>query len=82
VISIRTELINSKHLKLKISDNGIGLPEDFGSKRSRSLGIKLIRGLSADMDAKLLIESKNGTSITLDLNISEIFMGNKDFSLV
>jgi two-component sensor histidine kinase len=81
VISIKTELIDSEHLKLTISDNGIGLPGDFDSKRSRSLGIKLIRGLSADMDAKLLIESKNGTSITLDLNISGIYMGNKDFSL-
>jgi two-component sensor histidine kinase len=81
VISIKTELIDSEHLKLTISDNGIGLPEDLGSSKSRSLGIKLIRGLSADMDAKLLIENKNGTSITLDLNISGIYMGNKDFSL-
>jgi two-component sensor histidine kinase len=81
VISIKTELIDSEHLKLTISDNGIGLPEDFGSSKSRSLGIKLIRGLSADMDAILLIENKNGTSITLDLNISGIYAGSKDFSL-
>jgi two-component sensor histidine kinase len=81
VISIKTELIDSEHLKLIISDNGIGLPEDYGSGKSRSLGIKLIRGLSADMDGKLFIESKNGTSISLDLNISGVYMGNKDFSL-
>ena len=81
VISIRTELMDSEHLKLTISDNGIGLPEDFGSSKSRSLGIKLIRGLSADMDAILLIENKNGTSITLDLNISGIYIDNKDFIL-
>jgi two-component system, sensor histidine kinase PdtaS len=73
VISIRTELLNSTHLKLTIADNGVGLPEDFGLNKVRSLGISLIRGLSADMDAQLLIENRSGTCITLDFTIPDSY---------
>jgi two-component sensor histidine kinase len=71
VISIKTELLDSNRLKLTISDNGVGLPEDFSGNMSRSLGINHIRGLSADMDATLLIENRNGTFITLESDIKQ-----------
>lgn len=81
VISIKMVLFDGNHLKLMISDNGIGLPADFGASRKQSLGIKLIRGLSADMDAKLVIENQGGTHITLDFNISATYTGDKYVSL-
>lgn len=54
-------------IHLSISDNGIGLPEDLDQRNINSLGMKLMAGLSNDIDADFTIESKQGTTIRLVL---------------
>jgi two-component sensor histidine kinase/tetratricopeptide (TPR) repeat protein len=50
---------------LVISDNGVGLPEDFHSKAS-SFGLMLMKGLSEEMSGEFEISSTNdGTVITV-----------------
>lgn len=55
---------NTRNL-LRITDNGIGLPEGFDNEQSNTLGMTLMKGLSTQMDGDLVIESKNGLSISL-----------------
>lgn len=68
-ISLKTE--DHKNYILIIQDNGIGLPADFDPYNNPSLGIKLMHGLSADIDGKFLITNANGTKITLKFIFNE-----------
>ncbi len=68
-ISLKTEE-NNKYV-LIIRDNGIGLSPDFDPYNNPSLGIKLMHGLSADIDGKFLITNANGTKITLEFIFNE-----------
>ena len=50
---------------LKIKDNGIGLPAGANEGKSNTLGMTLMKGLSSQMDAELLMENDNGLTISL-----------------
>ncbi|MGQ7856757.1 tetratricopeptide repeat-containing sensor histidine kinase [Pedobacter sp. WC2501] len=65
------------HYQLLIKDNGIGLPADFDYEQSNTLGIILMKGLSAQIDGVFTMESKDGVSLHL------IFMNkNEDLFLL
>lgn len=64
-ISIRMRQLADARIELVIADNGRGLPADFDSKRSSSLGMKLMRGLTGDINGIFTIESGHGTTITI-----------------
>ncbi len=51
---------------LNIKDNGVGLPALFDPASQSSMGMKLMRGLSGDLDANLQLNNNNGTEIRLD----------------
>jgi two-component sensor histidine kinase len=48
---------------LKIADNGIGLPPQWDRNTLKSLGIKLMQGLTDDLGGRFSIESHNGTIV-------------------
>ncbi|MBL7818326.1 MAG: hypothetical protein JNL70_25160 [Saprospiraceae bacterium] len=48
---------NEKDLYLCVSDNGVGLPEDFDIQKTNSLGMNLVRGLVRQMNGKLKFRS-------------------------
>ncbi|SEJ59882.1 Two-component sensor histidine kinase, contains HisKA and HATPase domains [Dyadobacter sp. SG02] len=52
---------------LSISDDGVGLPKDLNWLNINSLGMKLMTGLSDDINARFTIESNQGTTISLVL---------------
>ena len=53
------------HYLLTISDNGIGMPGHIKNKKSGSLGMSLMAGLSEDLDGTFSIENNNGTLIKI-----------------
>ncbi|HTI93501.1 MAG TPA: histidine kinase dimerization/phosphoacceptor domain -containing protein [Puia sp.] len=61
-----------KGVSLTIADNGIGINLNDDPLKWGSLGLKMIRGLSQDLEASLDISNVNGTRITIqfttDLN--------------
>jgi two-component sensor histidine kinase/HAMP domain-containing protein len=61
--------INSKKndnlVVFEIIDNGIGLPQDFDIEKSESLGLKLVKSLTHQINGKLNIESNAGTKFTI-----------------
>jgi two-component sensor histidine kinase len=48
-----------EQVKLEIRDNGIGLPLDLDWEKNNSLGLRLVRLLSQQLDAEI---SVNGNS--------------------
>ncbi len=51
--------------QLTISDNGVGLPENFDLSQSRSLGMTLLHGFSGQLGGQLSITSPPGLIINL-----------------
>lgn len=67
---IRISFICSKtHFCMKISDNGIGLPETIKTEEFESLGIQLIGALSDQLSAELKILRENGLGYELRFRI-------------
>ncbi|MBE9461676.1 histidine kinase dimerization/phosphoacceptor domain -containing protein [Dyadobacter subterraneus] len=56
------------HYRLMVSDNGCGLPDGFDETKSDSLGFKLMRGLSKEIDAEFFVSSGKGTRIIIALS--------------
>jgi len=61
-------------MTLEISDNGIGMPLNTLTTKPESLGLKLIKGLTLDINGEISFESGSGTRIFIsfegdDLNI-------------
>lgn len=71
IISISLKADSEDNYTLIIQDNGIGLPDGFDPYNNPSLGIKLMHGLSADIEGKFLISNLNGTKITLAFTFNE-----------
>lgn len=70
IISISMK-VNNKDVVLKLSDNGVGLPKDFNVSQLNSLGTKLIKVLTDQIDGILEVESVEGTAYTLRFSESE-----------
>jgi PAS domain S-box-containing protein len=59
---IELRSVDEKHLALRVCDDGIGLPEDFETRRKESLGLQLATDLSRQIGGTLEIERGLGTS--------------------
>nr|MDZ8042288.1 PAS domain S-box protein [Nostoc sp. CreGUA01] len=57
-------------LILIIRDNGIGLPENFDTKKAKTLGITLVQGLVKQLRGKLEINSHQGTQFKISFTNS------------
>lgn len=66
VITVILRQISGSMLELLIQDNGTGLPDHAVPSGNSSLGMKLINGLSTDLEATLCIENDNGLRISLE----------------
>jgi two-component sensor histidine kinase len=64
-INITLKYHDSDHLLVQVSDNGIGIPEDFDFGNTPSLGLQLVQLLSEQISAKLTIQRSNPTRFTL-----------------
>ncbi|HTP64441.1 MAG TPA: ATP-binding protein [Geobacteraceae bacterium] len=48
-------------VRLRVADNGVGLPEGFDWRNARSLGLRLVQMLAGQMDAEVEVSSEGGT---------------------
>jgi two-component sensor histidine kinase len=65
IISISVSEISPGQHLLVISDTGVGIPDQLKHKTTGSLGMRLMEGLSEDLDGKFSIETRNGTSVKI-----------------
>ncbi len=56
---------NADSILLSVCDNGMGLPEDFDTRKENSLGMELIQLLSEQINAKVEISSGNGLMVNI-----------------
>ncbi|WP_295624130.1 PAS domain S-box protein [uncultured Nitrosomonas sp.] len=64
-IQINLKHHNSNQLLIRISDNGIGISDDFDIENTPTLGLQLVQLLSEQISAELTIHRRNPTSFTL-----------------
>ncbi len=57
---------------LIVSDNGIGIPPEFDRTSSATLGLRLIEGLTAQLNGKFSLETKDGTYASLHFSVVKI----------
>lgn len=65
-ITISMHLNENNLAELKITDNGVGLPQTFDRKSNNGLGLKLMQGLTEDIEGQFLIKSAKGTAISVN----------------
>ena len=58
-------------LRLRVSDTGVGLPPDFDSKRSHSLGLQLVSDLTRQIGGRLEIEPGPGAVFAVTFKAAE-----------
>lgn len=64
-INIKFCEISSQQFHLSIQDNGVGFPADFDVENTETLGIRLVRMLTSQLDGSLTIDSQYGTCYNL-----------------
>lgn len=69
-LSITTEIIKDNLVRIEISDNGIGIPDEIDINNTTSLGLHLVKILTEDqLDGKVTLIRKNGTTFRLEFKI-------------
>ncbi len=63
-ININFHKIGSEYV-LEVIDDGIGLPEDFDMDKSDSLGMRLISGLTSQLDGEMEMSNESGTTFRI-----------------
>lgn len=58
---------NEETFTVEVSDNGVGLPDNFDSAERKTLGMELIYILAEQLDSGLIIESANGSCFKLNV---------------
>jgi two-component sensor histidine kinase/tetratricopeptide (TPR) repeat protein len=71
-ISITFQSLEQNQLLLSIKDNGIGMAGELSSAIAPSLGMKLIRGFSGELNANLKITSVHGMEVLLTFSNNAI----------
>lgn len=69
-ISIHFHQIGRQQFHLRIKDNGVGFPVNFDVENTETLGLRLVRMLTHQLDGTLAIDSQYGTCY--DINFSEL----------
>jgi two-component sensor histidine kinase len=64
-ITVSLSISEDREVYLYITDNGHGLPETFDIHSTTSFGMILIKGLAADLKGSLVVESREGTTLSL-----------------
>ncbi|WP_425640220.1 ATP-binding protein [Algoriphagus yeomjeoni] len=64
--------INSVHFKLVINDSGIGMDKDLDIVITSSLGLRLVRTLTRQINGNLSIQSNPGTTFSIVLTDEQL----------
>lgn len=70
-VNISLKKVNDNKIILLITDNGVGMGEL--KEDTQSLGLKLMRGLTEDIEGKFSMESKHGVTITIEFVANVLF---------
>jgi two-component system, cell cycle sensor histidine kinase and response regulator CckA len=63
-VIIGLELVEEGKLALSVRDEGIGLPPDFNTASTATLGMRLVTGLVSQLDGQLKVETPRGGGVS------------------
>jgi len=66
MIRVLLQQLPDDQILLEISDDGVGLADDFNWLNKRSMGMQLIDGFNQQLDGRLSIQSRNGLVISIN----------------
>lgn len=66
-------LRNDNGYTLRVTDDGIGFPEDIDLENTDSLGLQLITTLTNQIEGKIYLDQSKGTSFKIDFNEIEYY---------
>ena len=69
-------LSEGERIKLELADDGIGMPQIDKETERESLGLRLMKGLSEDIDADISFKVDNGTRINIVFDVDPLNNGN------
>lgn len=69
IVKIQLSMSTPSTVLLKISDDGIGIPESIDTSKLNSLGMSLMEGLSREMNGNLKVTRLNGTTVSVEFPI-------------
>lgn len=58
--------------RLKVSDNGVGMPDDYDPENTESLGLEIVKSLTEQLDGEMEIGNKEGAVFTILFNEQEM----------
>ncbi len=64
-VDLSFQRVEEATCQLTIADDGVGLPQGYDPSESRSLGMTLLHGFSAQLGGELVITSRQGLCISL-----------------
>lgn len=64
-IKVGFHKLEGDEYQLTLEDDGVGLSEDFNMEESESFGLRLVDALTQQIDAKVKLDTSNGTSYTI-----------------
>lgn len=64
-ISVSLKEIGEEQYELVYRDNGVGIPEDFDLKKARSLGMRMIKRLTQQLNGSLHFENDKGLRVVI-----------------
>lgn len=76
LIEIKLYRSAANNIVLSIKDNGVGAEEDLNDNDFSSLGIKLIKGFSTELKAKLKFVNDNGLQVSLEFPDTAMHVAN------
>ncbi|MDP1812816.1 MAG: sensor histidine kinase [Leadbetterella sp.] len=76
VVAISMEHGEADQFKLTIADNGTGLPPGFDPRKSASLGMSLMRGLSKQLHGSFDLKNEDGLTISIILAKDKTFQSS------
>ncbi|WAC12464.1 tetratricopeptide repeat-containing sensor histidine kinase [Dyadobacter pollutisoli] len=77
-IKVSLAKIDDGRLLLSIADDGIGLPQDFDIEEIKSFGLKLIKGLTEDLEGDFTIKSQPGTMLLIEFDHKLVMGSNQE----
>jgi two-component sensor histidine kinase len=71
-IIVALQALGQDIVLLTISDNGKGLPENFEINKAGSLGMEMMKALSARLEGIFEIKSKAGTTVSVEFQLEKV----------
>ena len=70
-VKVNIESLYGSEIMIEVTDNGVGLPENFSLDAPTNHGLKMVKELVSKLGGKLRVKNEHGTSFIINFTDSE-----------